>query len=243
MLRVIPGKMYFDVESVRTKDNALIAVKLMIFYQLSRVETMLDNTNDPMADFVNAVSADIIEWCAPKKFDEFLASTDSLNTLAPYEQLQTCAGKIGYVIHKIVFRGYSAPQALQKMHDGAIEKRTAMTLAKEAEEEQQSLEDFKLQKEAARAAQQQELDMKKLEHDIALKQKSAESDNAIKQMELDMEMERLKAIKSLDKDGEMAKYLIAKDCKLPPVFQCGSVMSVAGSAPGVTGSQPVAGLV
>merc|ERR1712059_232762 len=126
-------------------------------------------------------------------------------------------------IHKVVFRGYSAPQALQRMHDNAIEQRTAMKLAKEAEEEQQSLEDFKLQKDAARAAQQQELEMKKLEHDIALKQKSAESENAIKRMELDMEFERLKAIKSLDKDGEMTKYLIAKDCQLPPVVQCGTV--------------------
>ena len=60
--------MYFDVESVRTKDNALITVKLMIFYQLSHVETMLDNTNDPMADFINAVSADVIEKINALKF-------------------------------------------------------------------------------------------------------------------------------------------------------------------------------
>lgn len=163
--------------------------------------------------------------------------------MAPYEQLQTCAGKIGYIIHKVVFRGYSAPQTLQRMHDNAIEKRTAMALAKEAEEEQQSLEDFKLQKEAERAAQQQELEMKKLEHDIALKQKSADAEHAIKRMEMDMEIERLKAVKSLDKDGDMTKYLIAKDCHLPPVVQCGTVLSAAGSTPGVTGSEAFAGLV
>merc|ERR1711866_33584 len=100
-LRTIPGKMYYDVESVRTKDNALITVKLMLFYQLSDVEKMLENTNDPMADFINAASADVIEWCAPKKFDEFLANTDVLNTLTPYTQLKAGAEKIGYEIDKV----------------------------------------------------------------------------------------------------------------------------------------------
>merc|ERR1719428_2185982 len=100
---------------------------------------MLDNTNDPFGDFINAVSADIIEWCATKKFDEFLAATDVLNTLEPYSQLQGAASKIGMQIEKVVFRGYEAPGALQKMHDSAIERRTALTLAKEAEEEEQRL--------------------------------------------------------------------------------------------------------
>merc|ERR1712228_276255 len=59
-LRTIPGKMYYDVESVRTKDNALIAVKLMIFFHYHSIETMLDNTNDPFGDLINAVTADII---------------------------------------------------------------------------------------------------------------------------------------------------------------------------------------
>merc|ERR1712232_565086 len=170
---------YYDVESVRTKDNALITVKLMLFYQLNHVETMLENTNDPMADFINTASADVIEWCAPKKFDDFLAATENLNTLVPYTQLLASAAKIGYTIHKIVFRGYSAPASLQRMHDSAIEKRTSVALAKEAEEEQQALADFKLTKEASRAVQQQEMAMKHLEHDIAVKQKTAEAEREI----------------------------------------------------------------
>merc|ERR1712060_527870 len=111
----------------------------------------------------------------------------------PYEQLRASAAKIGYVVHKVVFRGYSAPGSLQRMHDSAIEKRTAMALAKEAEEEQQNLEDFKLQKEAERAAQQQEFEMKRMEHEIALKRKSTEAACEVKRMELNLEFERLKA--------------------------------------------------
>merc|ERR1712048_1375178 len=37
-LRTNPGKMYYDVESVRTKDNALITVKLMIFFRYDSLE-------------------------------------------------------------------------------------------------------------------------------------------------------------------------------------------------------------
>merc|ERR1711972_572888 len=93
--------MYFDVESVRTKDNALISVKLMLFYHLQNVEQMLDATNDPIADFVNAVSADVIEWCSSRKFDEFLANTDALNTLIPYAQLTAQATKIGFELTRL----------------------------------------------------------------------------------------------------------------------------------------------
>merc|ERR1712048_936163 len=142
-------------------------------------------------------------------------------------------GKIGYTIHKIVFRGYSAPASLQRMHDGAIEKRTSVALAKEAEEEQQAITDFKLTKEASRAVQQQEMAMKQLEHDIAVKQKTAEAEREIQRLETQMEIERLEGIRNLDQEGSiMVPYLIAKDCHLPPVMQCGTVMSAAGASSG-----------
>merc|ERR1712048_1230560 len=175
-LRTIPGKMYFDVEGVRTKDNALITVKLMVFYQLKDVVKMLENTNDPMADFINSMSADIIEWCAPKTFDEFLSETEALNTLAPYSQITTSAPKIGYHIDRVVSRGYLAPNSLQKMHDSAIEKRTSLKLAKESEEEEQKLQDFRLGKQAQRAEQQQKLEMEKLNHELLMKKNRAENE-------------------------------------------------------------------
>merc|ERR1711920_599729 len=198
-LRSIPAKMYFDVENVRTKDNALITVKLMIFYQLVDVDKMLDNTNDPMGDFVNAVSADVIEWCAPKKFDEFLQCTDQLNTLGPYSQLKQSGENVGYSIDRVVFRGYVAPTALQKMHDSAIERRTSLALQKETEEEEQKMADFKLQKESERVAKEQRLAMDKLNHEIEMKQKSADADRNLKQMEVTLELERLSNIHKLDR--------------------------------------------
>merc|ERR1712000_756541 len=51
-LRVIPDQMYYNINDVRSKDDALITVKLMIFFELKDIERMLDRTHDPIADFI-----------------------------------------------------------------------------------------------------------------------------------------------------------------------------------------------
>ena len=52
-LRLIPDQFYYNITDVRTADDALITVKLMVFFELVNVETMLNNTHDPIADFVS----------------------------------------------------------------------------------------------------------------------------------------------------------------------------------------------
>ena len=52
-LRLIPDQFYYNIADVRTSDDALIVVKLMVFYELLDVDTMLNNTRDPIADFVS----------------------------------------------------------------------------------------------------------------------------------------------------------------------------------------------
>ena len=47
-LRVIADQTYYNVGEVRTKDDTLLTVKLMIFFELKDVEKMLDNTHDPV---------------------------------------------------------------------------------------------------------------------------------------------------------------------------------------------------
>ena len=37
----VPSQAYFDVKDVRTNDDTLITVKLMLFYELIDVETMV----------------------------------------------------------------------------------------------------------------------------------------------------------------------------------------------------------
>eukprot|EP00966_Prymnesium_polylepis_P026072 600941-Prymnesium_polylepis.2 len=45
-----------------------------------------------------------------------------------YQNLTTRAAGLGLHVSKVVFRGYMAPQRLQKMHDDAIERRTKLVL-------------------------------------------------------------------------------------------------------------------
>src|SRR5256885_965219 len=78
-LRVIPDKTYFDVQDVRTADDALLVVRLMIFFELVDVQTMLDQTHDPIADFINAVSADVVDFVAGRSFERFKEQTELLN--------------------------------------------------------------------------------------------------------------------------------------------------------------------
>src|SRR5262245_28134596 len=86
-LRVIPDQMYFDVEGVRTADDALLTVKLMIFFELIDIGLMLDQTHDVVADFINAVSADVIDFASGRSFEQFKEQTEKLNARETYPQL------------------------------------------------------------------------------------------------------------------------------------------------------------
>merc|ERR1719350_469585 len=180
---------------------------------------------------INALSADIIEWCSPKSFDEFIAKTDVLNTLEPYAQLLSTVEKIGMKVDKVVFRGYEAPPVLQRLHDSAIEKRTALSLAKEGEDEEQRLADFKLQRETERASKQAELETARCQHNLNLQKVQAEAERQRKEQEHELELKRLREIKAIDANADIGKYLIARECHLPTVVQCGTLMS--GQAPDV----------
>lgn len=47
---------------VRTTDDALLNVKVMIFYEIVSVERMLDTTHDPIADFINGIACDLMNF-------------------------------------------------------------------------------------------------------------------------------------------------------------------------------------
>merc|ERR1711998_459198 len=84
-----------------------------------------------------------------------MGSSEQLNELSAYRQLTSRAAGIGYEVTKVVFRGYGAPTRLQKMHDDAIEKRTKLVLERETEEQEQQLEDLRVQREGERLKKKQ----------------------------------------------------------------------------------------
>ena len=118
-LRVIADQFYYNVPEVRTKDDTMITVKLMVFFQLVDINKMLDNTHDPIADFINAVCSDTIQFCSGLSYEEFVDNTVAMNDIKTFSQLTSRAEMIGYMVTKVVFRGFHSSDALQSMHDKA----------------------------------------------------------------------------------------------------------------------------
>ena len=127
-LRCTPDQMYACIKNVRTTDDAQITINLMIFYELKDVEQMLDSTNDPIGDFINAVSADMITFGASHTYESFQAATARLSELAAFPILADRMRQVGFDALKIVYRGFTASATLQDMHDQAIAKRTRLKL-------------------------------------------------------------------------------------------------------------------
>ena len=171
----LPDQMYHDVSDVRTADDAVLTIRLMIFFELVDVETMLDTTHDPIGDFVNAATSDVIEFTAKHDFASWKQHTDRLNNLETYRQLLARAGQCGYRINKVVYRGYGAPESIQHMHDEAIEQRTRLALTRATQEQEQDLEDFKLGRDLARAGRHRAEQQASVAHEIDLTQKRQEA--------------------------------------------------------------------
>jgi hypothetical protein len=199
-LRVIPDQMYFDVENVRTRDDALVVIKLMVFFELCDIETMLDQTHDPVADFINALSADVVDFAGARDFEAFKGQTEALNRLETFPQLTQRAGKIGYRISKLVYRGYYASDKLQMMHDAAIECRTKLHLEAETERQAQEMADLKLAREQERSAKRQKMEEDETTHQNRLKQLQVEADVLRREVEQKQALEARQREQALELD-------------------------------------------
>lgn len=186
-LWLLPDQMYHDIPDVRTADGVVITIRLMIFFELIDIETMLVTTHDPIGDFVNAATSDVVDFVGRLEFEEFKSHTERLNQSETYRQLVSRADSCGYRINKVVYRGYGAPGALQKMHEQAMEARTKLQLEKATEEQAQKLQDFKLEKDIYRTEKESESRAKQLEQELELRRKkqvaSLESQKSQKEFE------------------------------------------------------------
>jgi hypothetical protein len=165
-LWLMPDQMYHDVTDVRTSDDALLTIRLMIFFELTDIERMLDETHDPIGDFVNAATSDVVAFVGRQDFDGFKRNTPGLNELDTYRQLTSRAEQCGYRINKVVYRGYGAPASLQQMHDQAIEARTKLQLTRATEQQAQDLENYKLDSQITRAEKRRTEQSTELDHDL-----------------------------------------------------------------------------
>jgi hypothetical protein len=148
----------------------------MIFFELADIERMLDTTHDPIGDFVNAATSDVVAFVGRQDFDGFKRNTAGLNELDAYRQLAARAAQCGYRINKVVYRGYGAPASLQQMHDQAIEARTRLQLERSTEQQAQDLEGYKLDCQIARAGKRRTEQATELEHDLEAGRRRQESE-------------------------------------------------------------------
>merc|ERR1712151_1482471 len=121
------------------------------------------------------MGSDAVEFVAGKSFEDFKASTEELNNLSSYPQLTSRAKGIGFEVTKVVFRGYGAPLRLQKMHDGAIERRTKLALERENEEQEQKMQDMKLAREEERLRKKQTMEKETKAHERELQRAAHEA--------------------------------------------------------------------
>jgi len=175
-LWLMPDQMYHDVRDVRTADDAVLTIRLMIFFELLDIERVLDTTHDPIGDFINAATSDVVDFTGRHSFESFKQNTSRLNDLDAYRQLTNRAQQCGYRINKVVYRGYGAPDRLQSMHDQAIEGRTKLQLERATEQQTQELEDFRLRAQMARAVQRRTEQSAEVEAELELARRRAEAD-------------------------------------------------------------------
>ncbi len=186
----LPDQMYHDVPDVRTADDAVLTIRLMIFFELVDLPRMLESTHDPIGDFVNAATSDVIDFTGRFDFENFKRHTEKLNELAAYPQLVSRAEQCGYRINKVVYRGYGAPDSLQRMHDEAIESRTRLQLERATQEQAQDLEDRKLERDHARAARHRAERDAASAYEIAAREKQRVADLADAQARSTFEREQ-----------------------------------------------------
>jgi hypothetical protein len=260
-LRNAPMQTYIDVENARTNDDALLTIRLMLFFKIESVAHMLDSTNDPIAELLNGVSSDIIEFTSAGSFETFKDSAEQLNGMGVYKNLLERAALIGLSVSKVrthtsppgrrrflaclalggllacpratvpiaargaparhirpcacvptsaprracaappsqvVFRGFIAPQRLQKMHDDAIERRTRLVLERETEVQEQAMQNERLSHEQERALVARKMAKEQAAHEAELRAAQFEAEQAETCAAADAKLQQLSAANALE---------------------------------------------
>lgn len=221
-LRTIPDQFYFSGQGVRTKDDATLTVKVMVFYSIVNIELMLNTTHDPIGDFINALLADLMNFGSRETLEGFIHSASKLSELESFPVLCSRAAAVGFKIAKVVYRGYSASETLQSLSDSAIAKRTEMKLKQEQEEQLDKAKDREIKAQQMRGDAEREQAMQAQMHLISLEAESAKA--KIQRAEASAAAD-LAALKSSHKASlaffsglkelgvDLTSYLIAKEGK------------------------------
>lgn len=227
-LRTIPDQIYAKTE-VRTYDDVLLTLKLIVFYEMSDIETLLNSTSDPIGDMINALGADLITFAAKVSYAKFLeVSAVSLNDSTTFPLLNQRAGSIGFTISKVVYRGYAASRDIQEMHESTVKTSAQLKLNHETAIKSQELEDLVMARNAARAEQARAIAA--AEHGERMRQQEVEHEALMRQKQLELEMSELSIKrtneekisflgKAKDLGVDLTKYLVSEHTKIDKVIK------------------------
>lgn len=201
-LRQLPDQMYYTVRDLRTSDDALLTLHIMIFFELADIEQMLDATNDPISDIINAANADVMTFGAQRTYEQLLSESSGLSENANYPLLEARMGSIGYVLKKVVYRGYQTSSQLQAMQEQAISARTKLRLEGDTQRHEHMNSRMRLEANEEQAV-----------HKFSIEQKEMEHKNMLMKMKADQLLEEKRASNELDlshlraKNNERQRYL------------------------------------
>ena len=206
MLKIIPDQMYYNVNDARTKDDALIRIKLMIFFELREANVMLKQTADPIADIINAVSSDAITFLAKVTYEEFVEAANALNNLDSYPSLVSRAKRMGFQINKVIYRGFKADDKLQNIHDQAVSNRNNLKLKLEEVVNSQKQEEFQLLAEKQKLELEKKVEVEQMKNAFLIKKKELALKLELEKRSLTERFKQKKEIHDSHVSNEWAKY-------------------------------------
>jgi len=177
-LRQLPDQMYYTVRDLRTRDDALLTLHIMIFFELVDIEKMLNETNDPISDIINAANADVMTYGAGRTYEALLADSSGLSEISAYPLLTMRMQSIGYKLIKVVYRGYQTSSQLQAMQETAISSRTQLRLQADTQRHEQENLKNRLIAEEEQAVYKFSQEKKAAEHKARLLQLKADQELA-----------------------------------------------------------------
>lgn len=181
---------------------------MMIIFELKDIYTMLDMTQDPVADFINAICADVVSFVGKMTLETFLKESHKLNNLNNHPQLLQRAERIGYEIKSVIYNGYHSSDSLQAIQDNAIQSRTEIRLNGEINAEKQKLIDFKLKSESQRFDLNSQLNSLKNEFSQKLNELNSKHKINIEKIKNDAEIEYKIVEKQIDSELKLKEQEI-----------------------------------
>jgi len=128
-LRILPDMNNYMIHNIRTNDDVIISIEVMVFYELVDINKHLNNTHDPNTDILKFLTSDLMDFTSEKTFEKFKNNTILLSNKQQYPQML---------------------KNIQDMHDSSIQLRTSLLLKSDNVSQEQDLKDLEVKRDNLR---------------------------------------------------------------------------------------------